>query len=127
MLIIPVVLVEGLKPRPSLRRSWELVRGQRSKVAAVMTVVYLLQGVLTLGVHGFGRGVLDASGMGLAIATALVSLLSIFFTPLAIIAVVLLYYDLRIRKEGFDLEMLNRSMLAAAPSAPVTPLPDPSH
>jgi hypothetical protein len=38
-------------------------------------------------------------------------------TPLAIIADILLYYDFRIRKEGFDLEMLNSSLAASAQSA----------
>jgi hypothetical protein len=47
---------------------------------------------------------------------------SIFLTPLGIVATILLYYDLRIRKEGFDLEMLSRAItdnsesLAAAPT-----------
>jgi hypothetical protein len=37
--------------------------------------------------------------------------------PISATAMVLLYYDLRIRKEGFDLEMLAQSMASGTASA----------
>lgn len=46
--------------------------------------------------------------------------------PLGTIAMVLLYYDLRVRKEGFDIQMLAKQMgmaLPAAPAAPQAPKP----
>jgi hypothetical protein len=51
-------------------------------------------------------------GLVTGIATALTS-------PIQIISFVLLYYDLRVRKEGFDIEMLANSMGASVPAAPV--------
>ena len=51
---------------------------------------------------------------GTVLPSALTSLGAIFITPYSIIAVILLYYDLRIRKEGFDLEMLSQSINANA-------------
>jgi hypothetical protein len=44
------------------------------------------------------------------ISQVLNGLVSILMTPMSAIAVTLLYYDFRIRKEGFDLEMLSRSI-----------------
>jgi hypothetical protein len=57
----------------------------------------------------------ESAGGGI-LNSALINLLSIFLTPLGIIAAILLYYDMRIRKEGFDLEMLSRA-LASEPQA----------
>ncbi len=41
------------------------------------------------------------------VATALAA---VFVGPITYIGVTLLYYDARIRKEGFDIEMLARSL-----------------
>ena len=44
-------------------------------------------------------------------------------TPLISIVLVLLYYDLRIRKEGFDLELLSQSLHPDRPRAGPEPPP----
>jgi uncharacterized membrane protein len=114
-LVVPAVLVENQKPAPSLKRSSELVKGYRGKVFSVVAVVLLLQWVL-----GFGAGSLSMlfSASESVTRKLMVAVFSdfaqILFTPLGIIANILLYYDFRIRKEGFDLEMLSRA-LAGSP------------
>jgi len=110
-LIVPVILIEGQKAIPSLRRSRDLIKGYRGKTFCILLVVNLLQLVLAGGV-GVIAGMLFSSqgGSGAILSSALNNLLSIFLTPLGIIAAILLYYDMRIRKEGFDLEMLSRAM-----------------
>ena len=110
-LIVPVILIEGQKAIPSLRRSRDLIKGYRGKAFCILLVVNLLQLVLAGGV-GVIAGMLFSSqgGSGAILSSALNNLLSIFLTPLGIIAAILLYYDMRIRKEGFDLEMLSRAM-----------------
>lgn len=114
-LVIPVVLVEGHKAAPSLRRSWELVKGNRKKVFAVMVVVWVLQGLLGIGVKQVvGLFFTQESLRTGLLQTALTDAVSMFLTPLVVIADILLYYDFRIRKEGFDLEMLSRSLAAHA-------------
>ena len=122
-LIVPVILVEGQKALPSLSRSRDLVKGYRGKVFCILLVVNLLQVILTSGV-GLIAGMFfsDEAGSSAILSSAMNNLLSIFLTPLGIIAAILLYYDMRIRKEGFDLEMLSRALateahpLAAAPT-----------
>ena len=117
-LVVPVVLIEGQKALPSLRRSWELVKNYRSKVFIVLVVVNVLQWLASFGVGSLSELVLDLESVsGNLMHTALSDVISIFLTPLAIIADILLYYDFRIRKEGFDLEMLNSSLAASAQSA----------
>ena len=119
-LIIPAVMVEGLQAGPSLKRSAELAKGQRGKVFAIMVVINLLVVLLSSGVGSIAKLVLTVESTGGAIfGSAIDSLVTILLTPLGIVANILLYYDLRIRKEGFDLEMLSRSFgTATDPRAP---------
>src|SRR5439155_26169995 len=59
-------------------------------------------------------------GAKAVLSSALGNLLSIMLTPLGIIAAILLYYDMRIRKEGFDLEMLSLAVSTQSPAAATT-------
>ncbi len=110
MLIVPAIMVEGLRAGPSLKRSWHLVKGHRGKVFAVMLVIHLLAMLVGLGIGNLAKLVfnLDSAG-GSVLGHALDNVVSILLTPLGVVASILLYYDLRIRKEGFDLEMLSGS------------------
>ena len=77
-----------------------------------LLVINLLQLVLAGGV-GLITGLLfgsDSGSGGEVLSSAFNNLLSIFLAPLGIVAAILLYYDMRIRKEGFDLEMLSREL-----------------
>jgi hypothetical protein len=94
----------------ALRRSWDLTKGFRWKALALgvvsiglILVVYVGAGVLG-GVLGAVMGGLDAV---LAVIAACVSLL---IYPLITFVFTLFYYDLRVRKEAFDLEMLSRQL-----------------
>jgi hypothetical protein len=60
------------------------------------------------------------AGATAVLSSALGNLLSILLTPLGIIAAILLYYDMRIRKEGFDLEMLSLAVSTQSPAAATT-------
>ncbi|MGH7793810.1 MAG: hypothetical protein ACREQ2_02750 [Candidatus Binatia bacterium] len=122
-LIVPAIVVEGQRALPSLRRSRGLIKGYRGKAFCILLVVNLLQVVLAGGVSVItGLFFSGEAGSGAILSSAVNNLLSIFLTPLGIIAAILLYYDMRIRKEGFDLEMLSRALktepqhLAAAPT-----------
>jgi hypothetical protein len=53
------------------------------------------------------------SVMGEVITGVLSGLTGLLLYPLNAIAVTLLYYDLRIRKEAFDLEMMSRALAGA--------------
>jgi hypothetical protein len=123
-LVVPVVLVEGRKAAPSLRRSWELVKDNRWKVFAVLLIVSALQWLLGFGVGSLSRLFLTLeSGSGTLMRWTLENVTTIFLTPLGIIADILLYYDFRIRKEGFDLEMLSRAFELVPQSTEAQALP----
>jgi len=123
-LIVPAIIVEGQRALPSLRRSRDLIRGYRGKAFCIVLVVNLLQVVLAGGVNVIAGLIFSSeTGGGAILNSALNNLLSIFLTPLGIIAAILLYYDMRIRKEGFDLEMLSRALVAEPQAVAAAPTP----
>lgn len=80
----------------SLRRSWHLVEGNWWRVFGIVLVVAILVSVLELLV-----GRLVGAAVGAALGTGLSTVVvGIVIQPIQSIALTLLYYDLRIRKEG---------------------------
>jgi len=116
-LIAPVIMIEGSANGREIRqRSWGLVKGHRGKVFVVFLVIVAIQvlvqiGVAVVGTFAFGPG------NGSAVLSILENVVSLLLTPISAIAVTLLYYDFRIRKEGFDLEILSQSIGGPATEA----------
>jgi hypothetical protein len=117
LLIPPIVMIEGSNEGRRIRqRCWELIKGYRGKVFLIFLVIIVIQILIEIGVEvvgfvGFGRG---GSSVVISIVQHIISLL---LTPMSAIAVTLLYYDFRIRKEGFDLEVLSQSIGGPATGA----------
>ncbi len=106
-----VVVLEDETSIEALRRSWNLTDGHFIRVAATLFVIGVLTGVLTymvaIPVQLAAMGLQLASpAAGQALATAGTVVAQVFLQPLQIVASVLIYYDLRMRKEGFDLVMM---------------------
>lgn len=117
---IQACVVEGLGPRASLKRSVLLTKGGRWRVVAIY-LIFMLLGVIL----GGGLGALAGAAGGLlhnAIAAAVLIYLAGFIAgsiagPLSTIGLSLLYYDERVRKEAFDLQLMLSSL--DAPAAPL--------
>jgi len=114
LLLSPVVAVIESTPSVSeaINRSWQLSRGYKGKLLLTMLVAFLLLLVpsITLGaVGGVAAGVSADQPVGLAFFV--ISLvLQVFVYPFVYVVQTVLYYDLRVRKEGFDLEVLAAAM-----------------
>ena len=108
-----VVVLEKLDAAfDSFGRSWELTRGRRGKVFLICLVAYLIFYVPILVVSGVVAGVAGLSNPGIAKALAVfLALLPIILTPLLSCVFTLMYYDLRIRREGFDLQVLSQHLV----------------
>jgi hypothetical protein len=94
----------------ALRHSWELTKGFRWKALGlwVVTVGMIVLVYLSAGVLGGLLGAMIGSAdLILALLGAAVSLL---IYPVISCVFTLFYYDLRVRKEGFDIEMLNNQL-----------------
>ncbi len=108
---VPVLLIEGRGGPGALRRSFALVRGRWWPVAGALLVGFLLAGVLggiVQGLLGFLPALLFDDNLAVtAVATAVGAIVSsLITTPFQAAIVTLLYFDLRVRKEGLDLEGL---------------------
>jgi hypothetical protein len=98
----------------ALRRSWDLTKGFRWKAFAlwVVVVAFILAVFVGAGVVG---GIFAEFVGGLdAVLAVLVALASLLIYPLISFVFTVFYYDLRVRKEGFDLEVLNRQLELAS-------------
>lgn len=115
--VIPVVILEQ-RGGAAIRRAWDLVRrrfGWCLGFALIFaTFSYLINLALGTVFNYFGSLATESiSGDPWVINQAIQSinsiLISILFTPLSITAFTLMYFDLRVRTEGFDLSLLAAS------------------
>ena len=127
-LVVPVTVLEGGGLRTSMRRSKALTKGCRWRIFLVYLLLAVLGAVVSwviqsplIAVVGFRilrqpgamTGVIGAiSAVGVFLSTCLVG-------ALASIALTLIYYDQRVRKEGFDLQLMMATLEpgAQAPQA----------
>jgi hypothetical protein len=104
----PILMLEGVRGRKAMRRSRDLVKGRWGPVAGVLLLGSILTQIISTAIGGLAAGVIftdnqvasDVAGVigGIVGATLTVPILAAIVT--------VLYLDLRVRKEGFDLELL---------------------
>lgn len=113
----PVVMLE--KPESAtaaMGRAWALTKGYRWRMFLLILVGVVLSAVVIIGVNvitglifGFGGQVQPGAAPGLApmLAQQAIQLLgNMIIAPLPHCILTVAYYDLRVRKEAFDLELL---------------------
>jgi len=109
---LPAAAIERVPTGKALRRSRALARGHAGHVLATLGLAFVLVIALFLG-SGLAVGALTAAlGLGDRLVGFLGALLFVPLFPLFAVAVTLLYFDLRVRREGADLE----AMAAALPA-----------
>lgn len=123
-------VVEDLKVGASIRRSVSLSKGSRGRIFLLLVVVYAIQFIVSMVlqmpaliaiVHYRGHIPLWASIYELAAGF----LVAIFTTPIYGVGLAVIYLDARIRKEGYDIELImQRSAAEGQPAlapSPVSP------
>jgi hypothetical protein len=126
---IPVLLTEGLRGRKALGRSRRLVKGRWWGTFGVVVLGAILVGIVEGALVGLAAVVttLDTADPTLGsfiVNTGATVLASLIATPFAAAFVVVLYFDLRVRKEAFDLQLLAQQIGVDPDSVaePVAPL-----
>lgn len=112
---VPAIVIEKLGPIASVKRSFRLTKGYWWKVFGSLIVTSILTGIVaqTLSAIITGLlGLLGGSNKGFSfIWQAIAGTVSTAVTtPVAAAMAVLMYLELRIVKEGFDLEVLASSL-----------------
>ncbi|MGQ0703626.1 MAG: hypothetical protein ACT4PM_10895 [Gemmatimonadales bacterium] len=90
----------------AMARSWELTKGDRGKAFGTLVVAFLLLVVPIAAVGGVWQAATPASEWNSPVPDVVTAVLQVLVYPYVYSVTTLLYYDMRIRKEGFDLELL---------------------
>jgi len=93
-------------------RSWRLVRGYTPRAFGITPLVGLITcnlGAIVCALHSLATQFGD-DNLRLLLTQLASLVVAVAVQPISFIVVVLLYYDLRIRKEAFDLEHLAASL-----------------
>ena len=136
-LTLPPIVIERTGPVRGIRRSWRLTRGHWWRTFAVLGLASLLTILIGLAAGAaLGAALSAASFSQEATAAVLFTLVmiavSVVTTPIVAAVMTVHYYDMRVRNEGFDLELLARgvgadepSRFSLAPERPAAPEPAP--
>lgn len=115
---VPALVNEEWGAREALRRSWALTAGNVRRSVGYVVLLWLVSAlVVSFPVGIFQQALVifltpSALGAATSISTAIGSLFSVLWVPFNVGAIVLLYYDLRVRKESYDLELRIDQMAA---------------
>lgn len=110
--LTPIVLLENAGPNVAMGRTLKLTKDCTAHIFFSLGLAYLLYFIISGIVSVLGVTLLTPTTAGIIGAVVIIPIY-----PLLSVVSTLLYYDLRIRKEGFDLEIMSRE-LGGAP-APV--------
>lgn len=119
---VPAALLEDLGPRSSLERSWGLTKDFAGR-AFVINLLYFVLAYAAAFLFTLPFGVAIALSAKNPEALRLWTALShvgefigeVLVSPILTIATAVFYYDLRVRKEAFDLQFMMN------PTGPITP------
>jgi hypothetical protein len=120
---IPVMLVEGRGGFAALKRSFALVQGRWWATFGRLVVSYILvtvvTGVLSVVLLAPAIWAVDDTSFGALVLEHLANFaVSLLTTPFLAAVITLVYFDLRVRKEGFDLALLAERMGGAPAEGP---------
>ena len=125
---IPVTIIEQRGPRESVARSWQLTQGNAGRSAIMMLVYLAITIVLVMFVSlpvtltiVANRGNPAAIQLWTAVNQVGNAIINTLVQPILLISTSVFYFDLRVRKEAFDLQfMMDPTSERATPSAPGT-------
>jgi len=117
----PALVLEGLPTATgAMARSWTLTRGHRRRVLGGLFVVGVLLFLPFLAAGGMAATSLPLEGdptaplsPGFLTAVTAAAVLQTLIYPLLYCALTVMYYDLRVRKEAYDLEVLAQDLVQA--------------
>lgn len=116
-LVAPAVVLEGQSAIDAVRRAWSLARRRFWPLLGYVMILYLFSllvvngpvAIVSFALTGAFESIGDPTTqlVVMNIIQALVSLVGILiYYPLQMTAFILIYFDLRVRTEGFDLALL---------------------
>jgi hypothetical protein len=120
--VLPVMFVENVGLGAAMGRSWQLVRGRWWRTFLILLLVVLVWYFARIALEAFIAlanaliGVVVSAYVVLAITQAAAIIVAAFVNPVLQIAIVLIYFDLRVRREALDLFQLAQHVSASQPA-----------
>lgn len=111
-----IIVVENLGPFAAMSRSKQLLSGNMLRAFGLLALLWILAFIVVVVAFGqLGQQIGSAALPDHRVEQVIVAHLSqaigqILVMPVVSIAMILFYYDLRIRKEGFDLQILAQTL-----------------
>lgn len=114
-LVAPIVVLERQRASGAIKRAWHLARQRFWWTFGFTLILSLFSMLIVAGPSALISWILESSLAFSPEASLLVNqgtnlLFSLLYLPLHLTAITLLYIDLRVRLEGFDLAVLSASM-----------------
>lgn len=107
---VPALLIEDCRGTGALRRSFRLVRGRWWQTAGVLLVAAVMTSVVAGAIEGLLVAISLTGGASVVVTVVVVSLAggvsAVLTRPFAAAVRTVLYYDLRVRHEGYDVALL---------------------
>jgi hypothetical protein len=120
--VLPVLFVEKVGLGAAMGRSWRLVEGRWWRTFFILLLIFLLWWFVGRALEGFLFfatqivGIVASNYLVLAISQTLAVLVAALVNPVVQIAIVLVYFDLRVRNEALDLFQLAQRVSASQPA-----------
>lgn len=106
-----VLVVEGRRGTKAIGRSWNLAKGHFWRLFGTLILAGLIGGLVAAVLSIPGDLIAQLLGPnGWPVRALGNSLALVLVTPFSTLIVVLLYFDLRIRKEGYDIEVMAQEL-----------------
>lgn len=132
-LAVPALVLENLTARQAIQRSVKLAKGNIWKIFLIFLLMYLITTIVISVFQGpfLMVTIVIAARHGLPplwlqiLSTISGGIGGTLSGPLIAIALTLLYFDSRVRKEGFDLQLMMATLSAEVPGAEPPPITAP--
>ena len=99
--VTPVIVIEGKGVSESFTRSAQLTRNQKGHILGTAALLFLLYVLLLSGTLA-----VSAVVNSIVLQQLLSTVFIVLFYPIFGLAEMLIYYDLRVRNEGYDVEVM---------------------
>lgn len=104
--VVPALLLEGTDTMDAFHRSRDLSQGFKWRIFGTLLLSWLILWAVVIGLQAV-VALLPVTPMARVIVNPVAQLL---VSPLILIVLTVLYYDQRVRKDGFDLEVMTRNL-----------------
>lgn len=126
---VPALVVEHIGPIAAVQRSFRLVRGRFWPAFGVVLLSVLVYGTVSylFSLAGSAFTLFAETGdLGVPIAASVISstLSSIIVQPFIAAVLIVLYFDLRVRAEGYDLQVMAAELSDDTPRPPPPTTPE---